>query len=107
MFADARTRFPATHTPPVDLPAEFYSPAVRPGYSLLRGARPVEGERVLLAPSWCIHVFADTWLFVEHVNQAYLPDNVWLSGINLRTGHRQRVLVRLPQLVTERTVAAA
>lgn len=88
----------------VRLPDEFYTPRVRPGYSTVRGELPVRGERALLTPVSCIHVFADTWFFVEHAEPAYDPDNAWLSGIDLRTGQRCRKLVAVARLVVERAI---
>lgn len=86
---------------PVPLPDEFYDPRVRPGHVLVTGA-PVEGERVLLTAVSCIHVFGDTWFFVEHVQDAYVPDNRWLIGVDLHTGRRCRKLVAVSRLIVER-----
>jgi hypothetical protein len=91
---------------PVRLPAEFYTPGVRRGYTLVRGRVPIASERVLLTRASCIHVFADTWFFTEHVESAFDPDNAWLIGVDLRTGLRCRKLVAVSRLVVERSAAS-
>jgi hypothetical protein len=95
---------PTLTTRQVRLPAELYCREVRPGHELVRGVAPVAGERALLTGWCCYNVFGDTgvWFFVERVEDAYLPENRWLVGVDLAAGVRCRRLVDIRRLIIER-----